>query len=162
MTKAAIQTAPQQQVPTDLPDTALEQTGPPWWLTLLGALVIIVAVLAVYSPLYPRYAESIPESQKVQFQWDDAEWLENSPVDIRSNEVWKYWNPPKGLPMLDYWPLTASTFWLQWRLWYDEDTEYNDYTQKKAQTQTSRFGQSCSFHIPGQIAPQAARQQQGE
>jgi tetratricopeptide (TPR) repeat protein len=48
------------------------------------------------------------------FLWDDDLLLTDNPLIHSADGLWHLWLPVKGL---DYYPLTWTTFWLEWRLW---------------------------------------------
>ncbi len=123
--RPSTQTASSHATPPAGPVTLLGKTRRPWWMTAVVGALLVVLVLAIYSPLYQPYPADIEPAEKVSFIWDDQEWLENSPVDIESGDVMDYWFPPKDSRLLDYWPLTATTFWTQYRLWGDDARGYH-------------------------------------
>jgi Flp pilus assembly protein TadD len=48
------------------------------------------------------------------FIWDDDAFLTNNPLIHAADGLHRFWFT--GEPV-DYWPLTSSTLWLEWRLW---------------------------------------------
>lgn len=48
------------------------------------------------------------------FIWDDADFIFENPLNRDNGGLWKIW---ATFAAADYWPLTYSAFWLEWRLW---------------------------------------------
>lgn len=48
------------------------------------------------------------------FIWDDADFIVENPLNRDPGGLWKIW---ASFTANDYWPLTYSAFWLEWRLW---------------------------------------------
>jgi len=74
--------------------------GPKEWLL---AAVLVVAVVLVYQPVW-----------HAGFIWDDDTFLTNNPLIKAHDGLYGFWftdKPP------DYFPLTSSMLWLEWRLW---------------------------------------------
>ncbi len=69
--------------------------------TLAIAIAAVVIALVAYWPAIDG-----------EFIWDDQLWLWNSPTTI--GNLADCWSGQKGS---DYWPVTASAFWIQYRLW---------------------------------------------
>lgn len=67
---------------------------------LLGTL-LVVAALAAFSPSLPG-----------GFVFDDHTLVEDSP--LLRGPLWRIWLTTEAV---DFWPLTYSTFWIEWRLW---------------------------------------------
>lgn len=50
------------------------------------------------------------------FIWDDAAWTTNSEFYLRDlSGLWRIWTDPTA--MQQYFPLTATSFWIDWHLW---------------------------------------------
>jgi protein O-mannosyl-transferase len=78
---------------------------------VLGAVVIAVAVFLAYLP-----------SINGGFIFDDDKLLTNN-VHIRSSDgLYKFWCTTEEL---DYWPVTYTTLWIEWRLWGMSPTGYH-------------------------------------
>jgi tetratricopeptide (TPR) repeat protein len=78
----------------------LQSSRIPGWL--LG-LFLVCAVIIVYQPVW-----------HAGFIWDDNAFLVNNPLVKHSNGLYQFWfttNAP------DFFPLTSTTLWLEWRLW---------------------------------------------
>ena len=69
----------------------------------LGAGSIILLTLLVYLP-----------SLSAGFIWDDDVMLTSNPLIKASHGLFEIWFST-ALP--DYFPLTSTAFWLEWRLW---------------------------------------------
>jgi tetratricopeptide (TPR) repeat protein len=76
-----------------------------------GAVLIAVAVLWAYWP-----------ALNGGFVFDDELLLANNPMIRASDGLYRYWFTKEAL---DYWPITNSTFWLEWRLWGMNTTGYH-------------------------------------
>jgi len=95
-------------------DTAF--APPPPLLRLLKstpvlAAILILATLLVYLPVF-----------NADFIWDDDSFLTNNPLIHAPDGLYRFWcttQPP------DYFPLTSSMLWLEWRLWGDNATGYH-------------------------------------
>lgn len=74
-----------------------------WAGTLIKAAVIAIACAWIYSP-----------SLHGDWLWDDDTSVWKNPVTMSpSYSFWKFWVAPEGA---DYFPLTATGFWVQWQL----------------------------------------------
>lgn len=81
--------------------------GPPWdggharaWA--LGALLFLAAVVS-YAGL-----------RTAGFIWDDDVFLTDNPLIRAADGLRRFWFT--GEPV-DYWPVTSTTLWIEWRLW---------------------------------------------
>lgn len=79
------------------------------WATLAGGLVIGLAVAAAFWP-----------SLRGEFLWDDDTWITATPTTPTHRLI----HADDGLRGIwlsnqtqDYWPLSNSAFWLEWRWW---------------------------------------------
>ncbi len=89
---------------------APEATKRGWQLDIaLGALIVLLTV-AVYWP-----------ARNGDFIWDDHAWLWNGRTTVDDDGWHRAWYTDDNT---DYWPLTATAFWVQYRLWDTEDTRY--------------------------------------
>jgi len=68
----------------------------------LGAL-LVAAVLAAYAGV-----------RRAGFIWDDDVFLTHNPLIRAADGLRRFWFT--GEPV-DYWPVTSSTLWVEWRLW---------------------------------------------
>lgn len=48
------------------------------------------------------------------FIWDDTDFILENPLNRDAGGLWKIW---ATFTAADYWPVTYSAFWLEWRLW---------------------------------------------
>lgn len=78
---------------------------------LIGAAAILLATLAVYWP-----------AVQAGFIWDDDDILTANPLIHAPDGLWHIWS---GGKFYDYWPLTLTSFWLEWRLWGGQATGYH-------------------------------------
>jgi tetratricopeptide (TPR) repeat protein len=70
-----------------------------WWL---AALLAIVAGIA-YLPMLHN-----------GFVWDDDTFLTKNPLIKAPDGLFRFWFSTQPS---DYWPVTSSTLWVEWRLW---------------------------------------------
>ena len=70
---------------------------------LFVASLFSLAALLVYAPILDG-----------GFIWDDADFIVENPLNRDPGGLWKIW---ASFTANDYWPLTYSAFWLEWRLW---------------------------------------------
>jgi tetratricopeptide (TPR) repeat protein len=79
-------------------------------LVFAGAMLIVFSAVLAYEPALHEYQ---PPDHGGFILDDDTLLTENS--IIRSSDgLYKFWCTSQPL---DYWPLTNTTFWLEWRLW---------------------------------------------
>jgi len=71
----------------------------PWLL----ALVLVIVTLAAYQPIW-----------HAGFIWDDNSLVTDNPLIKRSDGLYRFWCTTQAP---DYWPVTSTTWWLEWRLW---------------------------------------------
>lgn len=74
-------------------------TVPPW----LAAVGLVSLTIAVYWPALFG-----------DFILDDDIWLTNNPLMQASDGLYRYWFTAEAV---DYWPVTGTSFWIEWRLW---------------------------------------------
>jgi tetratricopeptide (TPR) repeat protein len=85
---------------------------PPLGLPVLGgAALISVAILVVYFP-----------SLGGRFIMDDLLLITENPLIRASDGLSRFWFTTEPI---DYWPVTNTSFWLEWRLWGAEPTGYH-------------------------------------
>ncbi len=59
-----------------------------------------------------------------EFIWDDAAWTRNSSVYLRDlRGLWEIWTNTTA--MQQYYPVTSTTFWIDWHLWRDWTLPYH-------------------------------------
>jgi protein O-mannosyl-transferase len=82
------------------------------WLANCGlALLLIAATVIVYLP-----------SLRGGFLFDDNLLLTESPLIKASDGLYRFWFTAQAA---DYWPVSNSTLWIEWRLWGTEPTGYH-------------------------------------
>src|SRR5438132_5636253 len=69
----------------------------------LRGLLIVLATSIFYLP-----------ALRAGFIWDDPELLTENPLIRASNGLFRIWF---GAEAPDFFPLTLTSFWLEWRLW---------------------------------------------
>src|SRR6476620_7302453 len=77
---------------------------------LAGVLLIAGAVLVIYWP-----------SLRGDFVLDDEILVSQNNLVRASDGLTRFWFSTEPA---DYWPMTNSSFWLEWRLWLDNPTGY--------------------------------------
>ena len=77
--------------------------GPGRATLLWGALVLALAVAVAYWGVW-----------SLGFVWDDDAFLTSNPLIRSPGGLWGFWCTSEAP---DYWPLTSTTLWLEWRLW---------------------------------------------
>lgn len=70
---------------------------------ILGARVILVLTLLIYIPAITA-----------GFIWDDDKFLTENPLIKASNGLYRFWFTTEAP---DYFPLTSTSLWIEWRLW---------------------------------------------
>ena len=91
--------------------TSVSHTLPEWGNLLLGAAIILLATLAVYWP-----------AVHAGFIWDDDDILTANPLASAPDGLRLIWADGK---FYDYWPVTLTSFWCEWRLWGLNVTGYH-------------------------------------
>jgi len=81
-----------------------------WQRVLAGVLLIAGAVLAAYWP-----------SLRGDFVLDDEILVSQNNLVRAPDGLLRFWFSTEPA---DYWPVTNSTFWLEWRAWLDNPTGY--------------------------------------
>jgi protein O-mannosyl-transferase len=79
--------------------------------SLAGAFIIAAAAFVVYLP-----------SLNGDFILDDHLLISNNDLVKSSDGLSKIWFTTKAV---DYWPMTNSSFWIEWRLWRNHTTGYH-------------------------------------
>lgn len=78
---------------------------------LLGAAAIVALTAVAYLPaMYAGYI------------WDDDIQLRQSQLIQTTEGLYKIWFTTQAP---DYWPLTSTTFWIEWRIWGDNPSPYH-------------------------------------
>ena len=102
--KSSIKRAPKARSETSLPSAL--PLG-----VLAGAALIIIAVFLAYFP-----------SINGGFVMDDDKLLTNNILIKASNGLYHIWCTSEAI---DYWPVTNTTFWIEWRMWRMNPTGYH-------------------------------------
>ena len=79
--------------------------------TVLAGLALVAMTAVVYIP-----------ALRADFIWDDDGFLTNNPLIKAPDGLYRFWcttQPP------DYFPLTSSTLWVEWRFWGMNATGYH-------------------------------------
>jgi tetratricopeptide (TPR) repeat protein len=97
-------------------DVAMEFLPSSWRHNWLLGLLLVAVILMAYQPVW-----------HAGFIWDDDEFLTDKPViksvDFKSADcLYRVWFTT-SLP--DYYPMTASMLWLEWRLWANNPLGYH-------------------------------------
>ena len=77
----------------------------------LGALLIVVVTVAIYWP-----------ALNGGFLIDDDKLISDNSLVRSSDGFLRIWTTTQAM---DYWPLTNTSFWLEWRLWGSNPTGYH-------------------------------------
>jgi tetratricopeptide (TPR) repeat protein len=91
--------APRQPVAVPAPATKTPLAHRSWFL----ALVLVIVTFATYQPTW-----------HAGFIWDDALLITDNRMVQARNGLSRIWFTTEAL---DYFPLTSSFWWVQWRLW---------------------------------------------
>jgi len=70
---------------------------------LFGAAAIVLITLVLYIP-----------AMRGGFVWDDDSFLTDNPIIKADDGLYRFWFTTEAP---DYFPLTSSTLWLEWRAW---------------------------------------------
>ncbi|MGD0516949.1 MAG: hypothetical protein ABSA26_05375, partial [Thermoguttaceae bacterium] len=76
-----------------------------------GAAIIVLAVFIAYFP-----------SLSGGFIWDDEILLTKNSLINAPDGLLRIWRTTEPI---DYWPLTNTSFWLEWRLWGMDSAGYH-------------------------------------
>lgn len=98
--------------PPQVDPVPLSPSDPPGWESaLVKAAAILLACLWIYSPVYHG-----------EWLWDDDYLLTDNAVVQSPDGLWKIWFKPATA---DYFPLTMSALWLQWKFFGPDSTGYH-------------------------------------
>jgi len=78
---------------------------------IASAALLVALVLAAYWP-----------AMRGGFIWDDKGLVSESPLVHAEDGLRRFWTTAEAP---DYWPMTSTTFWLEWRLWGADPTGYH-------------------------------------
>ncbi len=79
--------------------------------TWLLVFALVVATIVVYQPVW-----------HAGFIWDDDVLITDNPMVRASDGLYRFWFTTEAP---DYWPLTSSVWWLEWRMWGDHAAGYH-------------------------------------
>lgn len=88
----------------------LHRRGSRWTPFFYGAALFAAAFIAHFPATQAGYI------------WDDDIQLYRNPFILESGGLYKFWFSTESP---DYWPLTSSSFWLEWQIWGDSPTPYH-------------------------------------
>ena len=86
----------------------------PWWsryLVLEGVAVIVVATSVAYFP-----------ALRGGFVLDDGSYVTDNRLITTPEGLYRFWCTTEAI---DYYPVSNTTFWLEWRLWGMNPTGYH-------------------------------------
>ncbi|MFO7984572.1 MAG: tetratricopeptide repeat protein [Desulfatiglandaceae bacterium] len=83
----------------------------PFIRVICGVLLVCLLVVTIYIPAI-----------KGDFIWDDDAFLTENPLIKASDGLYRFWFSTEAP---DYFPLTSTTLWLEWRLWGKNATGYH-------------------------------------
>lgn len=81
---------------------------------ILEALALCACIVGVYAGVW-----------NAGFVWDDPDAIINNELLRGPGGLVAIWTQPERLPHLHYWPLTYTTFWLEYQLWGDAPRGYH-------------------------------------
>ena len=84
---------------------------PTWVIRLAASWLILVATLLTYLP-----------ALKAGFVFDDEQFLTDNPLIKARDGLYRFWFT---IQPLDYFPLTSTMLWFEWRLWGMTPTGYH-------------------------------------
>jgi tetratricopeptide (TPR) repeat protein len=59
------------------------------------------------------------------YVWDDADAVAENPYNHSLRGLWIIWSKPAYIPLGHYWPLTFTSFWIEYQLWGDNPFGYH-------------------------------------
>lgn len=81
------------------------------WRRLAGAALVVVVATVAYWP-----------AMRGAFILDDGPLITENPIVQAPDGLSRFWRTSEAT---DYWPLTNTSFWLEWRLWGVNPTGYH-------------------------------------
>jgi protein O-mannosyl-transferase len=82
-----------------------------WNQGWLFALLLVAATFLAYQPVW-----------RAGFVWDDDRFLTGNPLIKASDGLYRFWCTSEAP---DYFPMTSTTLWLEWRLWGEHALGYH-------------------------------------
>lgn len=92
------------------PNKAVAVEKRPRWAAFALGLVLIAATIAAH---YPAIRSG--------FIWDDNLSLYENALVKAPDGLYRFWFTTEAM---DYWPLTSTMFWLEWRIWGNNPAPY--------------------------------------
>src|SRR5262249_24810345 len=86
-------------------------TSPCRWQNAMGLAAIVAATILIYLPALWS-----------GFIWDDGLLVTSNRLVQAPDGLYRIWLTTEPV---DYWPITNSSFWLEWRLWGLHPTGYH-------------------------------------
>ena len=78
-----------------------------WWL----ALLLVVGTVLAYLPVW-----------RAGLIWDDRSFIMDNPLIRRADGLWRFWFSTRPV---DYYPVTSTMWWIEWRLWGENPMGYH-------------------------------------
>ena len=78
-----------------------------WWL----ALLLLVGTVLAYLPVW-----------RAGLIWDDRSFIMDNPLIRQADGLWRFWFSTKPV---DYYPVTSTLWWIEWRLWGENPMGYH-------------------------------------
>ena len=75
------------------------------------AVLLLVGVVVAYLPVW-----------RAGLIWDDRGFIMDNPLIRRADGPWRFWFSTKPV---DYYPVTSTMWWIEWRLWGGDPTGYH-------------------------------------
>ena len=83
-------------------------------MAILPALLLVILVILAYAP-----------AVRGDYVWDDADAIVDNPLNRKISGLWIIWTRPSLIPLGHWWPLTFTSFWLEYQVWGDNSTGYH-------------------------------------
>jgi len=96
-------------MPMNRPSSPITKPSPRLFKVMGLSLIILLAALAAYLPVF-----------EAGFVFDDHVVIENN--EFLHGPLWKIWISTTAS---DYWPLTSTSFWIEWRAWGENAAGYH-------------------------------------
>lgn len=106
---SAAEVSAARETPSPLPPATASR---PWGRAVAGAALLLLVSALIYGPAYSG-----------EFIWDDVDiYIVNNPLLRAADGIFRFWftnEPP------DYYPLTYTTFWIEWQFAGDDPRLYH-------------------------------------
>jgi protein O-mannosyl-transferase len=90
-----------------VPGSSARLTRREWWM----ALLLLSGTVLAYLPVW-----------RAGLIWDDRSFIMDNPLIWRADGLWRFWFSTKPV---DYYPVTSTLWWIEWRLWGDNPMGYH-------------------------------------